>query len=108
MFILNSSSYSTGGSRENVGYVRFDSSTGGYVGKGATTSRNITCSPISKTLNQIPIDTDVEYILTKNNGVLTLTDGTDTVSGSTNTCTNLNHFKGTNDCKIKDIRIKPL
>lgn len=107
-FILNSSSYNTSGSRENVCYVRFDSSSGGYVGKGATTSRNITCSPINKTLNTIPIDTDVEYILTKVNNVLTLTDGTDTVSGSTTSCTNLNHFKATSDGIVKNIRVKPL
>jgi len=108
-FILNSSSYNvSSGSRENVGYVRFDSATGGYVGKGGSGSRNITCSPISKTLNQIPIDTDVEYTLTKVNNVLTLTDGTDTVSGSTTSCTNLNHFKASSDGIMKNIRIKPL
>ena len=100
-FILNSNN----GGDPNICYLRFDSSSGAYVGKGSSTSRNITVSAISKNVGTIGTSVDTEYTFTKQNGVVTCTDGTSTVSGSTSSYTTLNHIMGSTNGKVKDIRI---
>ena len=100
-FILTSNS----GGDPNICYLRFDSSSGAYVGKGSSTSRNITVSAISKNVGTIGTSVDTEYTFTKQNGVVTCTDGTSTVSGSTSSYNTLNHIMGSTNGKVKDIRI---
>ena len=100
-FILNSNSSGD----PNICYLRFDSSSGAYVGKGSSTSRNITVSAISKNVGTIGTSVDTEYTFTKQNGVVTCTDGTSTVSGSTSSYNTLNHIMGSTNGKVKDIRI---
>lgn len=108
-FIINSNDYSSStGSRTNAPFIRFDSSSGGYIGKGSSASRIITVSPISKTLNNIPVSTDVEYTVTKNGNTLTASDGTSTVSGSTSNCNKLYLISASSDGNVKKVRIKPL
>ena len=105
---MNSDSYSAStGSTANGAFIRFNSSSGPYVGKGATNSRNITFNGV--TLHQIPTSTDTEYTLSYDNGSCTLTSGADTITTSVS-LTKLYSITAinTNHAHLKNIKIKPL
>ena len=104
-FIINSGNSTS----NNAPYIRFNSSSASlFCGKTGSANRNINLyNGSDNVLNQIPISTDVEYILTYENGVATLTDGTDTVSASMS-ITKIYQVNGTSNGKIKEIKLKPL
>lgn len=91
----------------NTGYMRFDSSSDGYVGKGSSNSRNI--GIVSTFLpNPIPVSKDTTYIFKKENNVLSLTDGTDTITESNSNYTKLYSINGSTGGQIKNIKITKL
>lgn len=86
------------------GFIRFNN---GWFGKGASSNLNIALydGTNSVTLNQIPTNTDVEYTLTYQNGVMTITDGTDTTQLTTTNINSITQISAQNSVRISNIRI---
>ena len=105
--LFSNSSVQTSGGRSNVCFLRFDSSSGGYVGKGSSISRN---TGISATFlpNSVPVSVDTEYTFSKENGVVYLSDGTDTINLTSSAFTKLYEIRGSTDGQIKNVKVKPL
>ena len=101
-FILNSNNSSS----TNSAFLRFNNSSGNFIGKGSSSNRNIYLQDVI--LNTIPVSTDVEYTITYDNGVTTLSDGTDTVNKTGLSLTSLYAIIGSSNCQLKNIKIKPL
>lgn len=101
-FILNSNNSSS----TNSAFLRFNNSSGNFIGKGSSSNRNIYLQDVI--LNTIPVSADVEYTITYENGITTLSDGTDTVSKTGLSLTSLYAIVGSSNCQLKNIKIKPL
>ena len=87
-------------------FLRFNNSSGAYVGKGSSQSRNITIN--TTVLNQLPVSEYKTFYLSFENGVATLTDGTDSITSSL-TLTKLYQINsGGVNGKIKNVKIKAL
>ena len=108
-FTINSDSSTPTGTQGNTAYLRFNSSSGVYLGKSSSARRNIVLFDESHIVHQIPVSTDVEYTMTYQNGTATLTDGTDTVT-NTATLTKLYNVVAFNSSHIylKELRVKAL
>lgn len=92
----------------NIAFIRFDTSSGAYVGKGSTSNRNISMNTVALP-NTIPVSVDTTYSFSKNNGALALSDGTDTVTSSTvSSYTKIYSLNGSSNGKLKTIKVKPL
>lgn len=106
--IFSDSSTSTSSGSGNTAFIRFDTSSGAYVGKGATSNRNISMNTIALP-NTIPVSVDTTYSFSKTNGTLALSDGTDTVTSSTvSSYTKIYSLNGSSNGKLKTIKVKPL
>lgn len=91
----------------NTAFLRFNNDSGTYCGKGASASQNINLA--STLLNQIPVNTDVEYTLTYDgNGNGVLTDGTDSITVTGLNLTKLWKVDASSKSHIKNVKIKPL
>lgn len=100
--------FSNNTTSSNTALLRFDTTTGGYVGKSSSTSRQIGIGTtyLSST---VPVSTDTTYRFEKENNTLYLTDGTNYITTSTTTYyTKLIYIKGSTNGQIKNIKIKPL
>ena len=89
----------------SISLLRFNSSSGVWCGKGSSGSANI--SLFGTTFSSITANTEYNYVLTYQNGVATLTDGT-TTKTSSQTLTKLYLLASTTNSKLKEIKIKPL
>ena len=87
-------------------FLRFNNSSGAYVGKGSSNNRNITIN--TTVLNQLPVSEYKTFYLSFEDGVATLTDGTDSITSSL-TLTKLYQINsGGSNGKIKNVKIKAL
>ena len=89
----------------SVAFLRFNSSNGGFVGKGSNSSGTIYF--FGTTFSTISANTDYEYSLSYENGSVTLTDGT-TTKTSSQTLTSIYRISSWDNAKLKNIKIKPL
>ena len=90
----------------SIAFVRFNSSSGVWMGKGSSTSRNV--SFFGTTFNSISSTyTDYDYSMTYENGVATLTDGT-TTKTSTQSLSKLYLLASNGGSQLKNIKLKPL
>ena len=91
----------------SVAFLRFNSSSGVWCGKGSSTSRAV-YSIGGTTFSQITnVNTDYNFTLTYENGVATVTDGTNTETSS-QTLTKLYLFASKGGSQLKNIKLKPL
>lgn len=106
-YIINSDSWSGASGSSNFAFIRFNSSSGVWGGKGSSSNRGIQFNNVL--LNQIPTSTDTEYTLSYDNGSCTFTDGTDTITTTVSlTKIYLIVAKENNHSHLKNIKIKPL
>ena len=107
-FIIRSDSWSGSSGSSNVALIRFNSSSGVWCGKGASSNRNI-YAPNGVILSQISANTDVEYTLSYDNGNCSFTDGTSTVTttASLTTIYQITAMENSH-AHLKNIKIKPL
>lgn len=105
-FIINTSNDTD---NQNIGYIRFNTSSNGYMGKGSSSNHNFLLydGSSAQTLATIPKNTDVEYTLTYQNGTATVTDGTNTKSASM-TISKIYLLNFGTHCPLKLLQIKPL
>ena len=87
-------------------YLRFNTSNGAYVGKGSSSSLNV--GILTTVLNQLPVLTDKTFYLSYEDGVATLTDGTDSISSSLTLTKLYSINSGGSNGKIKNVKIKAL
>ena len=106
-FELDFTIYSTKPTTDpSLAYFRFNSSSGIWCGKGGSTSRVV--SFFGNSFSQITnVNTDYNFTLTYENGVATLTDGTNTQTSS-QTLTKLYVFNSRGGSQLKNIKLKPL
>ena len=100
---------STGTANANIGFMRFNTASNGYMGKGSSSNFNFTLydGSTGQTVGTIPSGTDKEYTLTYQNGTASVTDGTSTKSASM-TITKLYLLNFGTQCPLKLLQIKPL
>jgi len=103
-FIINS----TNGPDPNFAYLRFNDSNTIYCGKSASRNRNIVLFGESNILHTIPVSVDTKYVLTYENGVATLTSGTDSISVNQSNVESIYSVEGSDNASLKNIKIKPL
>lgn len=103
-FIINS----TNGPDPNFAYLRFNNSNTIYCGKSSSSRRNIVLFGESNILHSIPVLVDTKYVLTYENGVATLTSGTDSISVNQSNVESIYSVTGSDNASIKNIKIKPL
>lgn len=106
-FELDFTIYSTKPTTDpSIAYLRFNSSRGIWCGKGDSTSRVV--SFFENSFSQITnANTDYNFTLTYENGVATLTDGTNTQTSS-QTLTKLYLFSSKGGSQLKNIKLKQL
>ena len=91
----------------SAAFLRFNSSNGVWVGKGSNYNGNIYFVGTTTVFSTINSNTEYNYVLTYENGVATLTDGTNTKS-STQTLTKLYTLVSWNYGKLLNVKVKPL
>jgi len=79
-----------------------------YCGKSASRNRNIVLFGESNILHTIPVSVDTKYVLTYENGVATLTSGTDSISVNQSNVESIYSVEGSDNASLKNIKIKPL
>jgi len=103
-FIINS----TSGPDPNFAYLRFNDSNTLYCGKSASRNRNVVLFDESNILHTIPVSVDTKYVLTYDDGVATLTSGTDSITINQANVESIYSVNGSDNASIKNIKIKPL
>lgn len=89
----------------SAAFLRFNNSSGGWVGKGS--NYNGTISLFGTTFSTITSNREYDYVLTYQNGVATLTDGT-TTKTSSQTLSKLYQLTSWNYGKLLIVKVKPL
>lgn len=89
----------------NVAFLRFNSSSGVFVGKGS--NNNGTIYYFGQTVGTMTVNTDYDFVLTYENGSSSLTDGT-TTKTSSNTLSKISGLSSWNYSYFKYIKLKPL
>lgn len=98
--------YSTSVSQNpSASFIRFNNSSGGWIGKGS--NYNGTISFFGTTFTTINSNIKYNYVLTYENGVATLTNGT-TTKTSSQTLTKIYTLTSWNYGKMLIVKIKPL
>lgn len=105
-FILNSNSATS----NNAPMVRFNNASSIFIGKASSSSRNGIWGDGQWTvIGDIPVSTDTEYVLTYENNIATITDGTNTITMNVSTdLTSIYGVIGFSNGVIKNIRITQL
>jgi hypothetical protein len=103
-FIINS----TNGPDPNFAYLRFNDSNTLYCGKSTSRYRNVVLFGESNILHSIPVSVDTKYVLTYENGVATLTSGTDSININQSNVSSIYSVNGSDNATIKNIKLKPL
>jgi len=104
-FIINTK----GNVSNSSGYLNLTNNTTQYIGKTGSTDTQINLyADGDHKLPKNSFNTDIEYVYTCNNGVQTLTDGTNTVTVNKTNPTVLSSVVASSNTQIKNLKIKAL
>ena len=89
----------------SAAFLRFNNSSGGWVGKGSNYNGSIYF--FGTIIGEITSNREYDYVLTYQNGVATLSDGT-TTKTSSQTLSKLYQLTSWNYGKLLIVKVKPL